>query len=63
MLRTHKNYLFLFLFLANSLQASEFSDDKNLKDTANKIVNELNESFENIYNPIFSSKLFRVKIC
>ena len=47
MLRTHKNYLFLFLFLANSLLASEFSDDKDLKDTANKIVNELNEDSEN----------------
>ena len=47
MLSTHKNYLFLFLFLANSLLASEFSDDKDLKDTANKIVNELNEDSEN----------------
>ena len=47
MLGTHKNYLFLFLFLANSLLASEFSDDKDLKDTANKIVNELNEDSEN----------------
>ena len=47
MLHTHKNYLFLFLFLANSLLASEFSDDKDLKDTANKIVNELNEDSEN----------------
>ena len=47
MLSTHKNYLFLFLFLANSLLASEFSDDKDLKDTSNKIVNELNEDSEN----------------
>ena len=47
MLSTHKNYLFLFLFLANSLLASEFSDDKDLKDTVNKIVNELNEDSEN----------------
>ena len=47
MLSTHKNYLFLFLFLANSLLASEFSDDKDLKDTANRIVNELNEDSEN----------------
>ena len=47
MLSTHKNYLFLFLFLANSLLASEFSDDKDLKDTANKIVNVLNEDSEN----------------
>ena len=47
MLCTHKNYLFLFLFLANSLLASEFSDDKDLKDTANRIVNELNEDSEN----------------
>ena len=47
MLGTHKNYLFLFLFLANSLLASEFSDDKDLKDTANRIVNELNEDSEN----------------
>jgi len=47
MLRTHKNYLFIFLFLANSLLASEFSDDKDLKDTANRIVNELNKDSEN----------------
>ena len=36
MLGTHKNYLFLFLFIFNTLSANEFSDDKDLRDAFNK---------------------------
>ena len=50
MLTTHKNYLFLFLFIFNALSANEFSDDKDLRDALNKsskTSNELNQAIQN----------------
>ena len=37
MLCTHKNFLFLFLFIFNNLLANEFIDDQNLRDPYNFI--------------------------
>jgi len=37
MLCTHKNFLFLFLFIFNNLSANEFIDDQDLKDPYNFI--------------------------
>ena len=37
MLCTHKNFLFLFLFIFNNLSANEFMDDQDLKDPYNFI--------------------------
>ena len=50
MLGTHKNYLFLFLFIFNTLSANEFSDDKDLRDAFNKSLkssDELNQATQN----------------